>query len=710
MEQVQDVVDTFRVWFERSADGMLVLSGGVVVDCNRAALEMLGYEDKAEIISRRLSGFSPEQQPDGRLSVEKEHALVIEARERGNVCFEWVYQSREGEPFWAEVLLTAGEGDRLYASWRDITEWKRIKDTLQNRLALERLIIDASSRFINLETDEIERGIQCALQEVGEFVGADRSYVFMYTEDGQRMNNLYEWCAVGIEPQIGRMQEIPIDALAWSNHKLMHREILNIFNVDDLPPEAEAEKEEFTLQGIRSIVVVPMESRGLVVGFVGFDAVRDERHWPTEVVDLLKIATGIIANVLERKRAELKLRQTNAMLERRVAERTHELERRRRIAEGLREGLAVLNSNRPLQELLDFIVTQAKDLLDTSAGALYLLDGKEEMLSVGAAQGLDEAYTALKIPVDGAITGRAVAKGKPVSVPDLAQAHDLLAQYLRDPKMPPGWIPALDRLVEHYNALLAVPVMTKDRIYGAITLYYDRAQRFSDDAIRLAVAFASQAALVIENAQLRKQIEETAATAERNRLARELHDAVTQTLFSASLIAGVLPDLWEQDPEAGKQRLAQVAQLTRGALAEMRTLLLELRPAGLVEVKLDVLLQQLANAVEGRANVEVELSLQGQCQMPPDVQIAFYRIAQEALNNIVKHAGAQHVFLSLRCLDDKISMQILDDGCGFELDEIESGHLGVHIMEERAASINATCVISSQPNEGTEITVFWTAF
>ncbi|HLE89728.1 MAG TPA: histidine kinase, partial [Anaerolineales bacterium] len=136
-------------------------------------------------------------------------------------------------------------------------------------------------------------------------------------------------------------------------------------------------------------------------------------------------------------------------------------------------------------------------------------------------------------------------------------------------------------------------------------------------------------------------------TAERTRLARDLHDAVTQTLFSSSLIAEVLPDLWAMDIEEAKKSTEELRQLTRGALAEMRTLLLELRPASLTQTRLSDLLRQLCEAFIGRSRLPITLTIESERNLPPEVQIAFYRIAQESLNNVFKYARARQVNVSL---------------------------------------------------------------
>ena len=135
---------------------------------------------------------------------------------------------------------------------------------------------------------------------------------------------------------------------------------------------------------------------------------------------------------------------------------------------------------------------------------------------------------------------------------------------------------------------------------------------------------------------------------ERQRLAQNLHDAVNQSLFSAGLIAEVLPRLWERDPVEARQSLEDLRRLTRGALAEMRELLAELRPSVLTDSSLGDLLRQLANAFTGRTNIPVSLNIAGEHVLPAEIQVALYRICQEAFNNIAKHAGASRVEIDLQ--------------------------------------------------------------
>ncbi|MHB8133556.1 MAG: PAS domain S-box protein [Anaerolineaceae bacterium] len=208
------------------------------------------------------------------------------------------------------------------------------------------------------------------------------------------------------------------------------------------------------------------------------------------------------------------------------------------------------------------------------------------------------------------------------------------------------------------------------------------------------------------NELLQKKAAQEAVVAERTRLARDLHDAVTQTLFSATLIADVLPDIWDMNKNEGYKRLEELRQLTRGALAEMRTLLVELRPNALVDVALPVLLRQLTEAMIGRARIKISLNIEGEQKLPPEVQISIYRVTQEALNNIGKHAKASQALVNLQ-LGEKVRLSIEDDGQGFEPNSVTADHLGLKIMRERAEAVGAKFSVYSEPGEGTQITFTW---
>jgi PAS domain S-box-containing protein len=262
--------------------------------------------------------------------------------------------------------------------------------------------------------------------------------------------------------------------------------------------------------------------------------------------------------------------------------------------------------------------------------------------------------------------------------------------------------------LEGVQSWMWVPLVVKERIIGVIGVGHTERNHFSAHDADLALIVANQAAIAMVNAELYEHAQSLAALQERQRLARNLHDAVNQSLFSAGLIAEVLPLLWERDPEEGRQSLMDLRRLTHGAQADMRLLLAELRPSTLTDAELGDLLHLLGNALAGRTNIPINVSVVGEMVIPADVQVALYRLCQEGLSNIAKHAGASRVDIQLKCDLGTVELRIRDDGRGFDPDQTPPDHYGLKMMHERATGIGATLSIASKPESGTEIVIRWT--
>jgi PAS domain S-box-containing protein len=201
--------------------------------------------------------------------------------------------------------------------------------------------------------------------------------------------------------------------------------------------------------------------------------------------------------------------------------------------------------------------------------------------------------------------------------------------------------------------------------------------------------------------KLRQQIEE------RQRLADSLHDAVNQSLFSAGLIAEVLPRLWERDQVEARKSLQDLRRLTRGAQAEMRALLNELRPSMIADNSLDYLLGILAETFSGRTNIPVSLSTPKNVKLPDEVKTVYYRVCQEALNNVAKHANASQVQIRLTQHDGFTDLQISDNGCGFDPDDANISHYGLGMIRERMNSIHGQLSVESKKSKGCMIHIHW---
>jgi signal transduction histidine kinase len=260
------------------------------------------------------------------------------------------------------------------------------------------------------------------------------------------------------------------------------------------------------------------------------------------------------------------------------------------------------------------------------------------------------------------------------------------------------------------RAWMAVPLKVRERVLGVLRVDHGETDYFDAERERLLNAVGSQTALAMRHAQLLTQQRDLAVTAERNRIARDLHDAVSQTLFAANILAGTL-SRDEALPEAARGQVLTLEKLNRSALAEMRMMLFELRPDALETVRLPELLQHAIEALAGRGDVTVDTAISAEPGPPPALRTELYRIAQEALSNIGRHSGARHVHVGWS-IDAPGSgrLHIVDDGAGFDTTAAHPGHFGLENMKARAASIGAQLAITSAPGEGTELllTLNWT--
>ncbi len=400
-------------------------------------------------------------------------------------------------------------------------------------------------------------------------------------------------------------------------------------------------------------------------------------------------------NITERKQAEEELRTHREQLKELVAERTRELST-------LLETSNTIASTLELQPLLRVVLDQLQAVVQYTGATILSLEG-EDLVALGHSGPLSaEQVAQLRLPVVQAVGYQEIRRrGGPVIVDDV-QSDSPEAQTYRELALP-----TLDAIFAYARSLLLVPLIVRERLIGLVRIDSDQPHFYTQRDAQLALAFANQAAAAIENARLYDQARDLATIEERQRLARELHDAVTQTLFSASLIADALPDAWRQSPEKAQRGVEELRLLTRGALAEMRTLLLELHPAALAEKPLGELLRSLCTSVTSRTRIPIELDVTGDVLLAPDIQIALYRVTQEALNNIAKHAAASQVRITGRCGPDRVELRITDDGRGFEPSAVAPGSLGLGIMRERAASIGATLHVESRPGAGTELCMIW---
>jgi PAS domain S-box-containing protein len=416
---------------------------------------------------------------------------------------------------------------------------------------------------------------------------------------------------------------------------------------------------------------------------------------------------GVLRDVSKRIQAEEQLQQ-------RIKART-------------REQATLLEISHTLASTLELqpglILDQLREIIEYSHGGLFVLkDSKLVTLAMRGTPQLENSNSIHIHLLDPETLATLLNGHRPIRIAEIWMDSPQ-AQLLRSLLVDGAGV-----LLEGMQSWMWVPLAVQGRIIGGLGVTHTRRNYFTAHHANLALSMADQVAITMVNAELYEQARALAALQERQRLARNLHDAVNQSLFSAGLIAEVLPRLWERNPDEARQSLEDVRRLTRGALAEMRELLAELRPSVLTDSSLGDLLRQLANAFTGRTNITVKVNSPGEQVLPPEIQVAFYRICQEALNNIAKHAEASQVEIDLQyetgelqalsaitltgfqqVADVKsVEMFIRDDGLGFEPQEASTpGHYGLGMMYERAEAAGALLTFTSQPGHGTKISMCW---
>jgi PAS domain S-box-containing protein len=564
----------------------------------------------------------------------------------------------------------------------EMLEWQiaeRTQEMTRQHQALQALYTADEELYQHLELDAV---LQSLVDVAVDVLEADKSSLMVWDRDSERLL-VQAAHGFGMET-LAQMSFLPgegaVGRVALSGEMAV---------VEDTARDDEVLTRITEPEGIRSFMHCPLIVSGEVFGVFNVDY-NMPRSFPAEEQRLFAALARRAAIAIE-----------NARLYEEEQKRRQESEQRRRVAEALAGIVRVLNSSRPLPEILSYIASRASQLIGADICTLHHIDYKTGFVHIEASHGLPPSLLDISgFPLLSSSHDQLILDRKPVVI-NLEQTRVL------DPARESMLEPRVRRwratLVGHYPAFLAVPLVVEDEVYGSLAFYFTKPQTFGQETIELAMSLGEQAALAIDNARLRLRAERVAVTTERNRLARELHDAVTQTLFSASLIADVLPRIWERDPGLGREKLAELRELTRGALAEMRTLLLELRPATLTESSLEELLRQLALAASGRSRIQIEVVATGGRPLSPDAQVALYRIAQEALNNVVKHSGAEHVTISLHFLPEQVELSVADDGRGFDASAVSVHSLGLGIMRERADAIGAELQVDSTVGQGTTV-------
>ena len=412
-------------------------------------------------------------------------------------------------------------------------------------------------------------------------------------------------------------------------------------------------------------------------------------------IEALARAFNAMARNLRRSREEIE--RWNRELEALVAERTAALQSANRQLKALARVSQSINAALALPDVLEAIAEASRSVLGAGRCAVYLLDPEADELRCVLAQGLSAEYIRAVSQVYRQIPGgEVIATRRPLVIRDAAN----------DPRLA-----AIHESVRHegYHSVALLPLVHGDETLGMLAFYHETERDYSSEDLELAQTFANQAAIAIKNARLFDQSREVAALEERNRLAREIHDTLAQGLTGIVVQLEAAERLALKQPQRAAACLERAKQLARQSLEEARRSLWNLRPTPLERRSLQEALREEVVRFGEQDGLAAHFVVRGEeRRLPPNDELHLYRIAQEALTNVRKHARARQVTVELVFGEEELRLTVADDGIGgVELNGDARRHAGLGLvgMRERAKLLGGELRIESPPGEGTRITV-----
>jgi len=427
------------------------------------------------------------------------------------------------------------------------------------------------------------------------------------------------------------------------------------------------------MEGSRTLseMIMPMIIKGKVIGVLDVQSYKLDDFTETDIEMI-----GALAN-------QAAVALDNARL---FANEQRRVEQFRALNEVGRHIAALLE----IETLLDQLVQSIQQAFNYYLVEIGLVENGRVVFKARSSRAANSSFSPFQLEIGQGITGQAVASNQPIVVSDVR--HD--ERYLQ---------------FSHHETRseLAVPIQVKSRVIGVLNIQSDQYDAFEQSDVELMQALASQAGIAIENAQLYEQAKQIAVFEERQRLARELHDSITQSLYGMGMYAQAAnAQLSKAEWSQVSKHIKQIEETAEEALTEMRLLLFELRPPVLEDEGLEAALQSRLSMVENRSGLQAEFNTTLTKRLPPLTEEILYRIAQEAFTNVLKHAHASKIQVSLNQENDQIIMGIKDDGVGFDNSSAtQKGCLGLISMQERAEAAGGHLAVDSHTGSGTAIRV-----
>jgi PAS domain S-box-containing protein len=636
------------------------------VTVNARGSEIIG-RPREEVIGRNIREIVPDVEESGRYA---RHQEVIRTGEPF-VIENFVPHPTFGDMHFILKSFKVGNGLGVIAS--DITPIKNVEEGLR-RYAERLQALHEIDRGIQT-AQSLEEIIRAALGHMRQLVPCQRAGITLIGSEASE--GVFFSSHLDTETQEEPATRLQLELSQDVVETLRRGEIAVIGN---LPSPGEMSKAPHA-EGVRSALVVPMIAQGELLGTLDL---FNPREITDEQEDTARQVADQLAIAIQQARLNEQVQRYAEEMEQRVADRTRELQ-------AMYEVMAIANEALDLETTLERSLGRVLEAMRSDAGSIHLLDDGEQQLRLVAQQGVPPEVVAQieSLPRESHPVGWVVEHNQPLAVPDVT-------------------FDAQERVRTVPQTYVGMPIQSHGQTVGVLSILRESAQpQFGEEEVALLTSIADQVGAVVESSRLRRRAEQAAVLEERQRLARGLHDSVTQALYSVTLLAetGRLASQ-AADMETAESCLERLGGVTQQALKEMRLLIYELRPPALETEGLAGALQQRLDAVESRAGVDARLLVQGEVDLTAPQEEALYRIALEALNNALKHAEANTVTVWIFHDGKRKGLEVTDDGRGFDPETVaDLGGLGLVMMRERAEQVGADVTIRSTPGEGTRVEV-----
>ena len=658
---------------------------------NPAAIETVNLSAD-EFLGKTTRDLFPSEIADRLIEVDRK----VLNEEKTTITEEWI-DTKNGKNHWRKDIKFPIEllsGKKLLGGIAiDISDLKRTEIALSEQLAFEDLISRLSATFIHIKASEIDRTIERGLGLVAAFLDVQRSNLFLFAHNNEALHLIYKYTAEGVgkSPKMLYSEQQP-----WFTQRMRSGKPYCFSNLAELPPEAAAEKAYLKRVGVKSAVVMPLMGAGVSHGGITFSSTRVERQWPDKLMQQLSTVAEVFSNALLRKRA-------HGVIEQRLD------------FESLLANLATRLINLDIDETNHFLEVAMEKISE-----LFSLDRSSILQFNEDLSELDRTH----------MWERDGINPDPHGVP--LQVHEKFSSIFHrlqnaETIIFPDTATLSDDEVSAYcqaigiQSFIMLPLSVGKRKLGAMVFSAIHSNiAFPDDQIKQLSLFGTIVANALDRQRTIRSLEESQQRSrllagrilsiqegERRRLARELHDDLSQRLavvaISASHARSKLQPVSAEAAEIFQTIKEQLVQISDDAHAISR----QLHPSILDDLGLVDAVRNEINAFRGREKIHIDyLTSDIPAKLPKDVALCVFRIIQEGLRNIAKHAKAESASVALTRSAKDITLEISDHGCGFDpKSSRQQPGLGLISIGERVRMVSGTLNIRSSPGQGTRIQV-----